>query len=211
MTENTIQANKTTWSQWDWSDNGEVWTPSIQWKHIIIDRLIVPHMKKGGTILEIGPGGGRWSETLVHIADRLILVDLCAECIEHCKKRFSKYTHVHYFENSGNDLSCIPDASIDSVFAFDVFVHINPEDTAKYIAEFQRVLRPGGIGVIHHARNGKAQGWRSDMTADLFAKLLAKHMLHCNEQFNGWDEKNNRITREKNPDIFTVFSKPADE
>ena len=37
-----------------------------------------------------------------------------------------------------------PDASFDVVFAASVFTHMSPENTARYLAESARVLRPGG-------------------------------------------------------------------
>ena len=41
------------------------------------------------TILEIGPGYGRWTHYLKDYCDRLVIVDRAAECIEACQKRFA--------------------------------------------------------------------------------------------------------------------------
>ena len=38
-----------------------------------------------------------------------------------------------------------PDESFDFVFAHSVFTHMTPKDSANYLAEVRRVLRPGGI------------------------------------------------------------------
>lgn len=38
-----------------------------------------------------------------------------------------------------------PDASIDFIYAFSVFTHLSPGLTSAWLAEFRRVLRPGGL------------------------------------------------------------------
>tara|TARA_Y100000310_G_scaffold274205_2_gene290070 strand:+ start:11807 stop:12436 length:630 start_codon:yes stop_codon:yes gene_type:complete len=205
---NSIERNTEVWQNWDWSLHGEEWTPSYAWKQHIIDRLIIPYMKEGGVILEIGPGGGRWTEELISLADTLILVDLCEACITHCRQRFQGHTHIQCIKNDGKSLAAMSSNSIDSIFSFDVFVHIAPDDIASYVAEFHRVLKPGGIGVIHHAKEGRNTGWRSDMTAEKFASLVQNNSLHLITQFSGWDDNGNPMMQSQK-DVFTVLQKPA--
>jgi cyclopropane fatty-acyl-phospholipid synthase-like methyltransferase len=44
----------------------------------------------------------------------------------------------------------IAEASVDLVFTFDVFVHLEPEGIGAYLHEIERVLRPGGTAVVHY-------------------------------------------------------------
>ena len=46
--------------------------------------------------------------------------------------------------------------SVDFVWSFDAFMHIAAADTASYLREFARVMRPGAVGVIHHPRQGRS-------------------------------------------------------
>jgi len=48
-------------------------------------------------------------------------------------------------------LSFIENNSVDYIWSYDVFVHINPTDVEKYIIEFSRILKPHGYGIIHHS------------------------------------------------------------
>ena len=41
-------------------------------------------------------------------------------------------------------------ASVDFAFTFDVFVHVEPEGIGAYLKEIERVLRPGGVAVVHY-------------------------------------------------------------
>ncbi|MFH0947074.1 MAG: class I SAM-dependent methyltransferase, partial [Planctomycetota bacterium] len=55
------------------------------------------------------------------------------------------------FVNDGCALPFCGEASIDLVWSYDSFVHIEKSAIQSYFHEFARVLRPGGKAVIHHA------------------------------------------------------------
>src|SRR5262245_45405246 len=73
---NSVEANLDRWTGWDWSALGEEWNASSEWKQALIDDVLLTTIPPGGTVLEIGPGGGRWSEALAARAERLVLVDV---------------------------------------------------------------------------------------------------------------------------------------
>ncbi|TMB90665.1 MAG: class I SAM-dependent methyltransferase [Chloroflexi bacterium] len=184
-------ANYQYWQRWDWSHQGEEWTPSDDWKRSLIDDVMLWYLKPNTTIVEIGPGAGRWTEALQGIASRLILVDLSDRCIELCRRRFAQAGNIEYHVNDGRSLSAIESDSVDGVWSFDVFVHIAPPDVESYIAEISRVLRPGGRAVINHAKGGRDDGasdigQRSNMSAADFARMIDSHGLTLVEQFDAW-------------------------
>ena len=97
--------------------------------------------------------------------------------LELCRKRFATAQNLEFYVNDGRTLSDIASSSVDGVWSFDVFVHVAPPDIDSYLAEISRVLRPGGRGVVHHAKQGRESylaflRMRSSMTAKLFADLL---------------------------------------
>jgi SAM-dependent methyltransferase len=189
---NSAIDNRARWSEWDWSDRGEEWTASAAWKRALIDDVLVAHIPADGVVLEIGPGGGRWSVELQARARRLILVDVSERPLDLCRERFSAAENVEYVLSRGSDIPGVADASVDSVWSFDVFVHVAPTDQAGYLAEVARVLAPGGVAVIHHAdgRNRgqlpSRAGWRAPMSRDLFATLAVERGLEVEAQLDSW-------------------------
>lgn len=180
------------WDRWDWSSRGEEWTLSEEWKRSLIEDVLERLVSDGGSVLEIGPGGGRWSEALLARASLLVLVDVSERPLQVCRERFGAGAPVRYIRSTGNDLPGVADRSIDAVWSFDAFVHIAPTDQAGYLSEFARVLRPGGVVIIHHAdgRNRGAmssrRGLRSPMSRSLFAALARERGLHVATQFDSW-------------------------
>jgi cyclopropane fatty-acyl-phospholipid synthase-like methyltransferase len=199
------------WQRWDWSLKGEEWTPSDEWKRALIDEVMLANLKPATTILEIGPGAGRWTEALQPIARRLILVDLSDRCIELCRRRFAGAKNIEFHVNDGRSLSAIASDSVDGVWSFDVFVHIAPPDVDAYVAEVSRVLRAGGRAVIHHAKAGRAQGasdvgQRSNMTAAQFAEMVTERGLILVDQFDSWGPEG-RFKVTTRWDVISVLQK----
>jgi cyclopropane fatty-acyl-phospholipid synthase-like methyltransferase len=98
---------------------------------------------------------------------------------------------------------------MDAVFSYDVFVHIAPAETRQYIAEFARVLRPGGIGVVHHPGDPteSGAGWRSSVTSEMFAQMLADAGLTFERRLNRWGP-DGAFSIGDFDDYVTVFTKP---
>ena len=180
------------WSAYDWSGLGEEWTASPEWKHGLIEDVLVKWIPVGGAVLEIGPGAGRWSEVLASRASRLVLADVSERPLELCRERFNSDIPIRYILSSGSDLLGVEDDSIGAVWSFDVFVHVAPGDQAAYLGEIARVLAPGGTAVVHHSdgrnrgRLPSRSGWRSPMSRRLFAALAAERGLQVECQFDSW-------------------------
>jgi SAM-dependent methyltransferase len=206
---NTIPANREIWSRWDWSTRGEEWTGSSQFKTGILDNILFPNIPARSRVLEVGPGAGRWTEFLLKLSKHLILVDLTPECIRLCQERFANATNTSYFVNDGKDLSFVPPASIECIWSFDVFVHIQSSDVDDYVRQFATILTPGGRAIIHHSAKGAtAKHWRSDMTTERMAELCSKHGLKVIDQRSAWgDFKINAEGR----DVVTIFERPMAE
>jgi SAM-dependent methyltransferase len=188
---NSLGVNYEYWQRWDWSRQGEEWTPSAEWKQSLVDEVMLRHMRPGTTIVEIGPGAGRWTEALQAIAERLIVVDLSDLCIQLCRQRFAGATNMEFHVNDGRSLAAIDSAGVDGVWSFDVFVHVAPPEIEAYVAEIARVMRPGAHAVIHHAAAGRDGdsadlGQRSNMTGQRFAEIVRQEGLSLLEQFDSW-------------------------
>jgi SAM-dependent methyltransferase len=164
----TAAENKRLWNEHDWSKRGEEWTKTPEWKEAVVAQFLLPNVPEGTSVLEIGPGGGRWTEILQRRAKHLFVVDVSERPIQLCRERFQACSNIDYFVGNGSTLP-LPSSSVEVVWSYDVFVHISPLDVKSYFQEFQRILKPGGTAVIHHPGSSKSRryregAWRSDLT-----------------------------------------------
>jgi SAM-dependent methyltransferase len=205
---NSRAANKFIWDNWDWSAQGEEWTPTKTWKQSVVKTFIDPYFNDLDTILEIGPGAGRWTEYLLPRAKSLIGIDISSTCIAHCRRRFSSYPNAKFEVGSGSDLRSIGTATVDGIWSFDVFVHINSTEFDAYVREFARVLKPGAVGVIHHGTmGGSSGGWRSNVTADDVVSFMRNHGLNVVAQTKAWKDGGSEYESGLYGDAITVFTR----
>lgn len=223
----TIKKNLDMWdTNHNWSENGDEWSnqayfcnqPYPKWKKSIIQDFIYHNVNKKSTVLEISPGHGRWTEHIIKRAKKVILVDLSPNCINYCKKRFSRFKNAQYFNNDGKSLNFLKNNSIDFIWSYDSFVHMEADVIRAYLYQFPRILKKGGIAVIHHAgKNNKLipfarflsnfgkigsviktqilfrkirQGCRSDISKEMFADLAKKSRLKIIKQVDSWGSQN---------------------
>jgi 2-polyprenyl-3-methyl-5-hydroxy-6-metoxy-1,4-benzoquinol methylase len=157
----TVEMNRTWWDGADteghWTCAGNDWSdaygdPATQWFGSILPRLhrFIPT----GTILEIAPGFGRWTNYLHHVSNRLIVVDLSARCIEACKARFQGINHIEYHVNDGRSLAMVDAHSVDLVFSFDSLVHVEMDIIRAYLSQLGTILSSQGAAFLHHSNLG---------------------------------------------------------
>ena len=230
-----IEHNVAIWeADWDWSQRGDEWstwwggTPAL-WYGALLPRLHA--FLPTGTLLEIAPGHGRWTQYLKDRAERVVLVDLAERCIDHCRERFAEAQNIEYHVNDGRSLEMIEDDSVDFVFSFDSLVHVEADVLEAYLEQLARKLRPDGVGFIHHSNIGHYRAltslamrarhrrflrplidrgllidivaWRAEsMTAERFASMCDAAGLSCVSQ--------EKITWEHGPyliDALSVFTR----
>lgn len=125
----------------------------------IDQEIITPFLGTVNVMLEIGSGGGRFTEVLLPKCNRLIATDVSPTMIELLKKRFSNHPKIEYVLLDGSGLPQIKNNSIDAAFSYSVFVHIQHWDIYNYLMELNRVLIPGGKAVVQHANTFSELGW----------------------------------------------------
>lgn len=211
--------------------------PYAEWKKALVDEFIVPYVAADMTVLEIAAGRGRWSELLLPRCRKLILVDLSPECVEYCRKKFQSWPNIDYIVTDGQSLPGARDNNVNFVWSFDSFVHMEPEHIASYMREMARVLVPGGRACIHHAGRANAwlwlggvrshakwlrrlyallsmgvikddDGWRSNMSGELFRRLAEDAGLKVVAQQRFWGP-DNRYGVPRYRDLVTTLIKPS--
>lgn len=142
----------------EWNEDGTAQRARDNYYYLAYaDRWIGPE----STVLEVGPGGGKWTVRMAPKVKRVIALDVAEEMLKRTRARCDAagLSNVEYILGNGRDFQPVADASIDFFFSFAVFVHIALEDTWAYAQEMARVLKGGGIGVCHHAVNSTSEGW----------------------------------------------------
>ena len=203
---NSRALNKTIWEAWDWNAGGEEWTPSEEWKASVMRCVLERFVPEKTSVLEIGPGGGRWTGALIARSSKFIGVDISETCVEVCRNKFSTDGRVNFLVGSGTDLQGVDAVSVDALWSFDVFVHINREEVERYADEFLRVLKPGALGIIHHGSVGGALGgWRSNLTHDGMLDLLKIRGFEIVDSFKEWQDDGSTFQAGLYQDVITVF------
>jgi ubiquinone/menaquinone biosynthesis C-methylase UbiE len=208
---------------WDrayaWEKDGDEWddsarfcgVPYDKWKDSLARTFLIANLRPNSEVLEIGPGHGRWSSLLPNRipAGNLHLVDLSPSCIEFCKKLLENFRNVKYYVNDGKALPGIAEGSIDFVWSFDSFVHIEEPEVRSYAKELYRVMKSQSMGAIHHPGNPspeqRARGMRSQIDSRKFAQILAENGLHVIRQVSEWGQGCNMALT---ADAITVFARP---
>ena len=198
----TAADNRSWWNSHNWSELGEEWTPDAAWKAAIVERFLQPYIG-GGTVVEVGPGGGRWTELLSDRASRVCVLDVAETPLRVCRDRFAQRSTISYVRGDGRTIP-FREGSIDAVWSYDVFVHINPADAQSYVSEIGRILRDEAYAVIHHPGQDSAaervQKHRSSLTDSMVRRFAEASGLEIVLQ-----------TRElvNEGDVLTVLRKPV--
>ncbi|MCU0498108.1 MAG: class I SAM-dependent methyltransferase [Anaerolineae bacterium] len=157
--------------------NDGKYTPAL---HRVYSHFLRPHVQSNHTILEIGPGGGRWTEYMLH-AQHLIMVELNPEFFDYLRQRFAaQIDKFRFYQTRDYELDGITSESVDFVFSFGTFVHIDPDGISQYLNNLARVMKPGAKGVIQFADKTKVMAQEkpgfSDMTPDKFRAMLPANL-----------------------------------
>jgi ubiquinone/menaquinone biosynthesis C-methylase UbiE len=119
----------------------------------------------GLAVLEFGAGTGWLSRMITQLGCQSILTDVSPTALKIAAELFERQPVIgdrpppQFVRFDGYRID-VPDASVDRVITFDAFHHVtNPE---AVLAEFARVLKPGGIAGFaepgpHHSKTAQSQ------------------------------------------------------
>ncbi len=115
----------------------------------------IPLKVARGDALDFGCGVGRLTLALGAHFTSVVGVDIADTMIDRAREYNTLGTRVRYVVNTSDDLSVFADGAFDFVYSSIVLQHVPPQSSVRYISEFLRVLRPGGVAVFH-VPSGKA-------------------------------------------------------
>jgi len=138
------------------------------------ENFVNPYINKKHTALEIGPGGGRWTQYLLQF-ERLYLVDYHKELLDELKQNFNQENFI-WIKNNGFDFPNIQTDSIDYLFSFGVFVHLDIDIIENYLKNIYSILKPSGNVVLQYADKHKIMAQKnngfSENTPEVMRKLI---------------------------------------
>jgi SAM-dependent methyltransferase len=191
----SLDENRGAWAGYDWKAGGDEWSEvwggaAYQWWATLFPRI--HSFLPTGTVLEIAPGYGRWTQFLAPLCRKLVIVDVTQKCIDACRERFASYRHIEYHVNDGKSLPAMANGSVDFAFSFDSLVHLEADVIRTYLEQLAPRLAPEGVAFFHHSNFGsfvdpatgtpsiENQHWRaSSVSAAGFAELCREAGLVC--------------------------------
>ena len=98
--------------------------------------------------LDFGCGAGRLTHALADHFDQVIGLDIAPSMIDIARRLHAGVQNVEFRVNTSSRLESIESGSIDLVYTLLVLQHMAPRYIREYLAEFVRVLSPGGVLVF---------------------------------------------------------------
>ena len=98
--------------------------------------------------MDFGCGVGRLTQALWDVFEGVVGIDISYSMIENAGKSNKFGDRFEFQVNTTDALAPLDDASFDFVYSNISLQHSPPEASSKYIAEFFRVLRPGGVALF---------------------------------------------------------------
>ena len=100
----------------------------------------------GMRVLEIGCGAGRVTRALARLFGEVHAVDVSGEMVRRAGEALRGHPNAFVYQNSGKDLSVLPEREFDFAFSSIVFQHIPSREVIEnYVHEVHRLLRPGAL------------------------------------------------------------------
>jgi ubiquinone/menaquinone biosynthesis C-methylase UbiE len=100
------------------------------------------------TALDFGCGIGRLTHALADRFDQTYGIDIAPSMIEQARRYNQHGDRCKYLLNETDHLGLFDDASFDFICSLITLQHMEPVYAKRYIGEFLRLLRPGGVLVF---------------------------------------------------------------
>ncbi len=126
--------------------------------------FLLAHVREGERVLDVGCGEARFTVELARAGARAVGVDVAGEPLRRARAR---HPELDLRVLDGESTWELEDASFDVVWAGEVIEHI--ADTAAWLSEVRRVLRPGGSLALSTPDHGRLTLMRLALSRRAFA------------------------------------------
>lgn len=173
--------------------------------HAAYIACIKPYITEQSIVLEIGPGRGAWTKTLLKAKEIWCLDALSAE-----HNDFWNYVghneHVKYFQVS--DLSCdiLPDNKFDYLFSFGCFCHISFEGMTEYMKNLYSKLQQGAHCFVMNADYDKYNACIDNIETLSYWRLFPRKLRWIEKIYSKFSPSMNNLTKlNKNEDNSSIY------
>jgi SAM-dependent methyltransferase len=128
----------------------------------------------GKRVLDVACGEGYGSALLSEVAESVTGVDIDDATIAHAIETYPAQRNLRFIEGSATALPLAPE-SVDAIVSFETVEHLDAADQQSMIAEFARVLAPGGWLVLSSPNRPEYSDARS------YANPFHRHELDRDE------------------------------
>lgn len=104
---------------------------------------------EGRRVLDFGCGAGRLTRALAAHFEKAVGVDIAQAMLDLAASGNPVADRCHFVRNTAADLAVFGDGEFDMIYSSIVLQHLPPELIRSYLAEFARVVRPGGAIIVH--------------------------------------------------------------
>ena len=125
----------------------------------IVREFILPYTGTRKVVVEIGSGGGRIAQRVAPHVSHLICIDVERDMLRLCRAALSNAANVTCLLISKSSSMPLISDSVDLVYSFDTMVHLDERTIFRYMQEARRVVRRGGILMLHVATHETTKGW----------------------------------------------------
>jgi SAM-dependent methyltransferase len=108
---------------------------------------IAPDLARG-RVLDFGCGVGRLTRPLAEHFEDAVGVDIAPSMIERAREFARENSRCRFVLNERDDLRGFPSSHFDLVYSTITLQHMEPRYSLRYIREFVRILRPGGLVIF---------------------------------------------------------------
>jgi SAM-dependent methyltransferase len=148
------------------------------------DHFLLPYLTPETTAVEIGCGGGRWTRYMLGVK-KLYAVDFHQEILDELRSNI-RSKNVTFVKNNGNDFPGVPTESIDFLFSFGTFVHLDVEIIDQYLRNIRALMKPTSNVVIQYSDKTKPLGERdkgfSENDPDTMRQMVSSHRYFIYEE-----------------------------
>jgi 2-polyprenyl-6-hydroxyphenyl methylase/3-demethylubiquinone-9 3-methyltransferase len=130
-------------------------------------RFLLAHISAGQSVLDVGCGEGWFSAELARAGARVVALDVAEEPLRRARARVPGLD-ARLIEGEAGWPSA--DASFDVVWAGEVIEHV--ADTAAWLSELRRVLRPAGLVLLSTPAYERLARLRLALSARAFAEHM---------------------------------------
>ncbi len=135
--------------------------------------FLLGHVRAGERVLDVGCGEGAFAAALLGAGCEVVAADIAQEPLRRAAARHPG-PELHRLEDESR--WGLADASFDVVWAGEVIEHVL--DTAAWLSELRRVLRPGGSLLLSTPRLGPAQLLAAALSPAAFARRFDPRADH---------------------------------